>query len=189
MLASCAFSHSNALQSSLAAVEKHNDELRMQNETLKQKVKAANTEIARLRAQTGKHGTSPDSEPIDKLWIRISFKSGDSSLLPETRKMLSVFAQKFIINSQHMHLLILGYSDGEPIGGYGHVHKSSHGFKTLNDLSKARADAVASVMIQAGVAADKIESKGMGAADFIADNSTQLGRAKNRRVDIHLMKD
>ena len=52
--------------------------------------------------------------------------------------------------------------------------------------SKKRAKAVADYFISNGVAADRINFKGYGDTQPIADNNTEAGRAKNRRVEIKL---
>jgi len=39
-------------------------------------------------------------------------------------------------------------------------------------------------MVSKGVAADRIQIKGMGESQPVADNKTKEGRAKNRRVEI-----
>lgn len=52
-------------------------------------------------------------------------------------------------------------------------------------LSKERADAVANYLKSKGVVlGERFTTKGYGAADPIADNSTEEGRAENRRVTI-----
>jgi outer membrane protein OmpA-like peptidoglycan-associated protein len=64
-------------------------------------------------------------------------------------------------------------------------HTSSVGGKALNkSLSKLRADAVASVLIDAGVPASRVSTVGVGPDRPIADNETKEGQAKNRRVEI-----
>ncbi|HDR2160994.1 TPA: OmpA family lipoprotein [Enterobacter cancerogenus] len=55
-----------------------------------------------------------------------------------------------------------------------------------NRLSQQRADAVSSALITQGVAANRINSKGMGPSNPIASNSTAEGKAQNRRVEITL---
>ena len=51
-------------------------------------------------------------------------------------------------------------------------------------LSEARAKAVATWLAQHGVAADRLTAKGYGKTKPIADNGSDEGRAKNRRVEI-----
>jgi outer membrane protein OmpA-like peptidoglycan-associated protein len=55
-------------------------------------------------------------------------------------------------------------------------------------LSDARAKSVATYMISKGIEADRITSKGYGPDKPIADNSTDEGRAKNRRTEIIITK-
>lgn len=51
-------------------------------------------------------------------------------------------------------------------------------------LSEARAKAVAAWLTQHGVAADRLTAKGYGKTKPVADNGSDEGRAKNRRVEI-----
>jgi outer membrane protein OmpA-like peptidoglycan-associated protein len=53
-------------------------------------------------------------------------------------------------------------------------------------LSKARADAVAAALTHAGVAAARLTSVGYGVEKPVASNDTDDGRAKNRRIEIHV---
>ena len=54
----------------------------------------------------------------------------------------------------------------------------------LTSLSQKRADEIAGRLIAAGVAAERIEAKGFGAANPVAANDTPANRSKNRRVHI-----
>lgn len=64
-------------------------------------------------------------------------------------------------------------------------HTSSVGGKALNKaLAKRRADAVAKVLVDAGIPAAKVTTVGVGPDKPIADNKTKEGQAKNRRVEI-----
>jgi OOP family OmpA-OmpF porin len=51
-------------------------------------------------------------------------------------------------------------------------------------LSEARAKTVATWLTQKGVAADRLTAKGYGKTKPVADNGSDDGRAKNRRVEI-----
>jgi OOP family OmpA-OmpF porin len=62
-------------------------------------------------------------------------------------------------------------------------HTDSKGPDAYNlTLSQKRADAVRNYMIQQGVPSTQITAKGYGEGQPIADNKTEEGRAKNRRV-------
>jgi outer membrane protein OmpA-like peptidoglycan-associated protein len=52
------------------------------------------------------------------------------------------------------------------------------------DLSKRRAQAVADFLASQGVSADRMTVAGYGMTRPVADNSTEEGRQKNRRVDL-----
>jgi OOP family OmpA-OmpF porin len=51
-------------------------------------------------------------------------------------------------------------------------------------LSDRRAKAVRDYLISKGIKSSRLEWKGYGEADPIASNSTEAGRAQNRRVDL-----
>jgi outer membrane protein OmpA-like peptidoglycan-associated protein len=66
-------------------------------------------------------------------------------------------------------------------------HTDSTGSKEHNRrLSQERADAVVSYLTQAQVARSRIVSEGLGEAGPVSSNATADGRAKNRRVEIHI---
>ena len=51
-------------------------------------------------------------------------------------------------------------------------------------LSQQRGDAVRDFLVQQGLGADTVTAVGLGKAEPVADNSTNEGRQKNRRVEI-----
>ena len=53
-------------------------------------------------------------------------------------------------------------------------------------LSLARAQAVVAYLTGKGIVAGRLEARGLGEANAIADNTTEAGRAKNRRVEFAL---
>lgn len=66
-------------------------------------------------------------------------------------------------------------------------HTDSTGSRELNmNLSQQRADSVASSLITQGVAANRIYTQGVGPDQPVASNSTESGKAQNRRVTITL---
>ena len=55
-------------------------------------------------------------------------------------------------------------------------------------LSERRAHSVGAALMEDGVAYGRIVASGRGAWEPIATNATEWGRARNRRVEIHLKK-
>jgi outer membrane protein OmpA-like peptidoglycan-associated protein len=53
-------------------------------------------------------------------------------------------------------------------------------------LARARANTVATYLKRHGIGGRRIHAVGMGEAGPIADNATEQGRAKNRRVEIRV---
>lgn len=66
-------------------------------------------------------------------------------------------------------------------------HTDSTGSDTYNlDLSRRRAEAVADYLVMRGVSRARIETIGYGKRYPVADNATEAGRARNRRVEIRI---
>ena len=66
-------------------------------------------------------------------------------------------------------------------------HTDSTGSDAINDpLSLDRAQSVRDYLVGRGVAASRIETLGRGKREPVADNASDSGRARNRRVEIFL---
>ncbi len=66
-------------------------------------------------------------------------------------------------------------------------HTDSSGSDATNEtLSRQRADSVRTVLVSRGVREEQITVVGNGETKPIADNATKEGRAKNRRVELHI---
>jgi OOP family OmpA-OmpF porin len=68
-------------------------------------------------------------------------------------------------------------------------HTDADGKDAMNlQLSKDRAAAVRTYLIENGIAADRLTSEGYGETKPVASNKTKAGKAQNRRVEVKLVK-
>jgi len=64
-------------------------------------------------------------------------------------------------------------------------HTDNQGSESFNlDLSRQRAAAVVQALVDRGIDAGRLDARGMGLAQPVADNTTEEGRARNRRVEL-----
>jgi outer membrane protein OmpA-like peptidoglycan-associated protein len=102
----------------------------------------------------------------------VLFESAKHALLPQAQAKLSEVANVLSRQDPDSKIRIIGYTD-------------SQGGETFNlQLSRDRADAVRDYLVSHGIAADRVTSEGLGAANPVADNANAEGRADNRRVEI-----
>jgi outer membrane protein OmpA-like peptidoglycan-associated protein len=67
-------------------------------------------------------------------------------------------------------------------------HTDNTGTDVINNaLSQARADAVKTYLLSAGIPAARIQSKGYGSKKPKVSNDTEEGRAQNRRVEFSIL--
>ncbi|MBS1646388.1 MAG: OmpA family protein [Bacteroidetes bacterium] len=110
----------------------------------------------------------------EKITLKIAFDLGKSYLLPESYAELNKLVQ-YLFRHPNMIIKINGHSDNT-----GSAAKS-------NRLSEQRARAVFEYLITHGVQ-NKLYFQGYGSSQPIADNSTEEGRTKNRRVEFEIVK-
>ncbi|MCF6229471.1 MAG: OmpA family protein [Gammaproteobacteria bacterium] len=68
-------------------------------------------------------------------------------------------------------------------------YTDNRGAESFNQqLSQKRAQAVVTFLTDRGISAQRLQAKGYGPANPIADNNTADGRMKNRRVELHILK-
>lgn len=106
---------------------------------------------------------------------QVHFASGKSVILPDSFKILNEVAEVLIANRQ-MEVRIEGHTDS--------VGKATYNLA----LSKRRADAVMTYLASKGVPAGQLRAVGLGETTPIASNTTPDGRALNRRVEFHIVK-
>jgi outer membrane protein OmpA-like peptidoglycan-associated protein len=101
----------------------------------------------------------------------LSFATNSAMLNPSLRPVLDQFAQGL---DSTVRVRIVGHTD-------------STGNDPINDpLSQARAQTVRHYLQDRGVPTARMETDGRGSREPMADNNTDAGRAKNRRVEIFL---
>lgn len=106
---------------------------------------------------------------------RLYFNTGSSSL--DANSMNQIENVAAIMKAYpKVNILFRGHTDNTG---------SAEGNKSL---SASRALSVKNKLVEMGVASGRINTQGMGSVDPIADNTTAEGRAKNRRIDVSVVK-
>lgn len=100
----------------------------------------------------------------------ISFDVNKAVLKPESMGVIGDVVKQ-LQNNPTLNLEIDGHTDSDGDAAANMV------------LSQQRADAVKDALVQAGIDASRLTSKGFGATKPIAVNTTQEGKAENRRVE------
>lgn len=139
------------------------DPLDLQSE-IDNSLAAADTAIGRL-------GENPDPSDVARaLSLQIVNFELDAALIPDANKLFLDRAAKLITETPDMQLTITGNTDSLASDAYN------------LDLSRQRAEAVKEYLVSKGVDASKMTTKGAGESNPIADNSTEQGRFRNRRI-------
>ena len=117
------------------------------------------------------------SAPVgDKTWFdfdRLLFDTGKATLQPASEDQLTNIAAILKAYPQ-VKIRIGGYTDNT-------------GDSAANvQLSEERADNVMAELVRLGIDPARMTAKGYGDADPIADNSTEEGRQKNRRISLRV---
>ena len=103
----------------------------------------------------------------------VSFSTNSAAIKPELRGVLDPFASS-LHDDPNARIEIIGHTD-------------STGSEAVNNpLSEERAQSVRDYLAARGVAASRIQTAGRGEREPVADNGTDAGRARNRRVEIFL---
>jgi outer membrane protein OmpA-like peptidoglycan-associated protein len=106
---------------------------------------------------------------------RAIFKPGQSSILEDSLPALREISA-FLKNYPEKTAVVRGYTD-------------SSGSPQRNLLlSRERAVRVYRYLVNAGIAAARLAHSGMGASHPLADNTTEEGRSRNRRVEVVVLK-
>jgi len=100
----------------------------------------------------------------------ITFDVGKSTIKPESMSEINRIAQ-LMKDNPSLKFSVEGHTD------------NTGNAASNQTLSEARSKAVMDKLVEMGISNDRLKSAGKGQTSPIADNSTDEGRAKNRRVE------
>ncbi|HEX4148081.1 MAG TPA: OmpA family protein [Pirellulales bacterium] len=121
---------------------------------------------------------------ICKLDADVLFESGESSLVPESRKKLEELARVLkAAESRNLRVMVVGHTDNRQIA----KHDTRDRYPDNWYLSTARALHVAEYLQHQGLREDQVGVAGYGRHEPIASNATPANRQRNRRVEIFIL--
>jgi len=126
----------------------------------------------RLLAFIQDSGATPDRTP----WFdfdRMVFDTGSARLRPESQEQLDNVAA-ILLAYPNVRVKVGGYTDD--VGG------TEQNLR----LSQSQANSVVAELVRKGVSPERLDAEGYGEQYPISDNSTEEGRAKNRRVSMRI---
>jgi len=177
------------LRAELAQAKTREGELEAQIEAKNLEIERKNQQIADLKAKqadaTGRTGAGWDvGKFADRITVGsdILFASGSARLTAAGRRALDKIAADLKRSYPGMPVRVYGYTDSDPI------KRTKKLWQDNLDLSANRAMAVTRYLVGKGIEAEAIETVAMGATHFVAENNTRTNKAKNRRVEIVVIK-
>ncbi|HZE85310.1 MAG TPA: OmpA family protein, partial [Puia sp.] len=113
------------------------------------------------------------TEAVSSRSYHIEFETGSAMIRASSYKLLDEIFESAVV------------AEGLKLGVYGHT--DNNGADAVNiPLSEKRAAAVRDYLVRKGLKEGRMEVQGLGSAKPVADNGTEAGRSKNRRVEIVL---
>ncbi|MDQ6986839.1 MAG: OmpA family protein [Mariprofundaceae bacterium] len=153
------------------------------NREIKSKTEATKTvPLTTTPAQTPPSKALPaKAAPVqqDAMKMRLFFDMGQKWTSPEMRRQLRTFANALPPTAK---IRIIGHSDGRPI------HQPTASPTDNQAMSLERAKSVFRGLKAYGVSAERMQVEGFGATRPLASNDRPEGRAKNRRVEIFIIR-
>lgn len=118
------------------------------------------------------------TEKVIKLTMYdIKFVADKADILPEESGRIDVIVEALMKVAGNAHFLIEGHTAD--------VNRPNEQMQ----LSVERAERIAQELVKRGIAAERIQTEGHGSTKPIAPNDTRENRAKNRRVEITIIRD
>lgn len=119
---------------------------------------------------------------LSDLMKQLRFESGEATIKPEGYQVLDELIVYLKTDAGDRLIRVEGHADNMEIGP-----SLKSRYQTNWDLSKARAGGVLRYLIEkGGIDSAKLSSVGYGDTKPVTSNATEMGRQKNRRVDIVL---
>lgn len=106
-----------------------------------------------------------------KVALQVNFATGKAEILPDSKPQIEQVVQ-LLKDDPALELSVNGHTDNT--GDAAHNQQ----------LSEARATSVVAALTAQGVAAGRLDAQGFGQDQPVADNGTEEGKAKNRRVEL-----
>jgi len=129
-------------------------------------------ELLKGKALEATYAANITSEVSSKSYS-IEFESGSANIRPSSYRLLDEIFESAVV------------AEGLKVGVYGHTDNA--GTDAVNNLlSEKRAAAVKAYLLKKGLKETRVEAEGFGSSRPVADNATEAGRRKNRRVEIVL---
>ena len=117
-------------------------------------------------------GANPSPRDVARaLSLQVVHFGVDEAVIPDANKRLLDRAVALMKQVPDMKLMIIGHTDKTADAAYN------------MKLSQERAQSMKDYMVSQGADPAKLMTKGMGETDPIADNSTEQGRFRNRRIE------
>ena len=142
----------------------HRPQVVQAEDTMVEEIKVEQTDTATKKLQDEQH----------LVLNNLEFEYKSYHIKPESLTLLKPVSE-FLKRNPKTHLLVAGYTDNI---GSKHYNK---------ELSAKRANSVKNALVAMGIDRKRISTIGYGEEDPIASNSTQEGRAKNRRVEFFIL--
>ncbi|MBI4366564.1 MAG: OmpA family protein [Deltaproteobacteria bacterium] len=105
----------------------------------------------------------------------INFVTGSATIMDDSLDVVEQVAALLKATPELKQVLVEGHTDN--VGGTEYNQR----------LADARARSVVEALVAHGVVADRLKSKGWGLTKPLTTNETETGRAKNRRVEFHIL--
>ena len=117
-------------------------------------------------------GQNPDPQDVARaLSLQVVNFEVDKAVIPDANKALLDRAVKLMEQVPDMKLMSIGHTDKTADAAYN------------MKLSEERAQSMKDYLVAQGVDPTKLMTKGMGETDPIAENATEQGRFRNRRIE------